>query len=141
MLLTDVNVLIYAFREDSADHAAYRSWLDDLVRSDQSYGVSDHVLSGFLRIVTSPRIYKEPTLMTEARAFAEAFRGQPNAVQVHPGNRHWEIFSRLCDEPGIRGNLVSDAFFAALAMESGSEWITSDGDFARFPGLSWRRPF
>ncbi len=59
---------------------------------------------------------------------------------VSPGERHWEIFSRLCRQTGVKGNLVPDAYLAALAIESGSEWITTDRDYVRFPGLRWRRP-
>ena len=51
-----------------------------------------------------------------------------------------ESFSRLCLEVGAKGNLVADAYLAALAIESGSEWITSDRGFSRFPGLRWRHP-
>ncbi|PYQ24292.1 MAG: hypothetical protein DMF79_02095 [Acidobacteria bacterium] len=52
----------------------------------------------------------------------------------------WEIFKRFCRDYGIRGSLVADAYFAALAVESGSEWVTTDRDFARFPELRWRHP-
>jgi predicted nucleic acid-binding protein len=27
-----------------------------------------------------------------------------------------------------------------MAIEAGAEWITTDGDFSRFPGLQWRHP-
>lgn len=40
----------------------------------------------------------------------------------------------------VRGSLVADAYHAALAIETGSTWITTDADFARFPGLNWRHP-
>ena len=65
----------------------------------------------------------------------------PKNVVIEPGPRHWEIFSNLGIQSGVRGKLVPDAYLAALAMESGSEWITMDGDFARFTDLRWRRPF
>jgi len=55
-------------------------------------------------------------------------------------HRHWEIFARLCAEGGVKGNLVPDAYLAALAIESGCEWITTDRDFSRFKGLRWRHP-
>ena len=57
-----------------------------------------------------------------------------------PGPRHWEIFARLCRESEARGNLVPDAYLAALAIESGCEWVTTDRDFSRFPGLRWKTP-
>lgn len=62
-------------------------------------------------------------------------------MAVAPGPRHWEIFDRVCRAVDAKGNLVPDAYLAALAIESGSEWITSDRDFSRFPGLRWRHPF
>jgi predicted nucleic acid-binding protein len=61
-------------------------------------------------------------------------------VILFPGARHWHIFSDLCKSGGARGNLIPDAYFAAIAIESGSEWITMDGDYARFAGLRCR-PF
>ena len=62
------------------------------------------------------------------------------ATIVEPGDRHWDIFRRLCIETGTRGARITDAWFAALAIESGCEWITLDRDFARFPGLKWSPP-
>ena len=103
-------------------------------------GLSDLVLSGFLRVVTHPRVFANPTPMERALEFAEALRSAPNRVRVEPGERHWEIFTRLCRDAGVRGNLVPDTWFAALAIESGSEWITTDRDYARFPGLRWCHP-
>jgi hypothetical protein len=98
------------------------------------------VLSGFLRVVTHPRVFSPPTPIARALEFAGAVREQPNAVVVAPGKRHWEIFARVCAEAGVTGNLVPDAYLAALAIESGSEWITTDRDYARFPDLRWRHP-
>jgi toxin-antitoxin system PIN domain toxin len=140
MVLIDVNVLVYAHRRDSLNHIAYRRWLEECISSDQAYGMSDLVLSGFLRIVTHPRIFKLPTGWEDALRFAAEVRSQPNCVVVTPGTRHWEIFTRLCRAAGVKGNLVSDAFLAALAIESGSEWITTDRDYSRFQGLRWRHP-
>ncbi len=140
MLLVDVNVLIYAHREDAADHRDYRKWLESMVRSEESFAVNDLILSGFLRVVTHPRVFDPPTPLKTAMAFAEAMRSQPNSVAVAPGARHWEIFSRLCLAAGAKGNLIPDAYLAALAIESGCEWITTDRDYSRFPGLRWRHP-
>jgi hypothetical protein len=39
-----------------------------------------------------------------------------------------------------RQGLVPDAHLAALAFESGCEWITIDRDYSRFHGLRWRHP-
>lgn len=140
MVLIDVNVLVYAHRRDTLRHTAYRRWLENCIGSDVAYGMSDIVLSSFIRIVTHPGIFKLPTRLEDAFLFATQVRSQANCVVVNPGPRHWEIFRRLCRAAGVKGNLVSDAFLAALAIESGSEWITTDGDYSRFPELRWRHP-
>lgn len=140
MILCDVNVMVYAFDETSPHHERYSSWLRDLVSGEQAYGASDLVLSAFLRIVTNPRIFNQPASMPEALEFTERIRSDPACVQIQSGPRHWDIFTRLCREAGIRGDLVPDAYLAALAIESGAELASADRAFARFPGLRWRHP-
>lgn len=140
MILIDVNVLVYAHRADAPDHAAFRHWLETVMNGDEAYGMSDLVLSGFLRVVTHSRVFNPPSDLASALAFAQEVRGQPNCVFVQPGVRHWQIFSSLCQQVGAKGNLIPDAYLAALTIESGSEWITTDRDFSRFPSLKWRHP-
>jgi len=141
MILPDVNVLIYAHREELPQHEAARAWLEDTVNDDGPYGLSGLVLSAFLRIVTNPRAFADPTPLELALAATERWRSRRNCVLVGPGARHWAIFARLCRTAGAKGNLAPDAYLAALAIESGCEWITTDRGFARYPGLRWRHPF
>lgn len=140
MILTDVNVLVYAFRKDAVDHGRYRDWLQGTMNAPDAYGVADVVLSGFLRVVTHPKVFRQPSTWAEASDFARAVRTQPNSRRIACGDRHWDIFVDLCRRVDAKGNLVADAFLAALAIESGCEWITTDRDYARFPGLRWRHP-
>jgi uncharacterized protein len=135
-----VNVLVYAAREDAPDHERYRAWLERALRSDEPFGVTSIVLSGFVRVVTHPRVFEVPSSIPIAFTFVDAIRGAPNAVPIEPGPRHFDLFARLCVEARARGNLVADAYLAALAIDAGCEWITTDRDFARFPGLRWRHP-
>jgi len=140
MILLDVNVLVYAHRAEAPQHEAYRRWLQEQVASEEAFGISDLVLSAFMRIVTHRRIFRTPTPLQEALRAVSTLRGQPNCVPISPGPRHWEIFADLCRKAEARGNLVPDAYLAALAIESGCEWITTDRDYSRFPGLRWRHP-
>jgi len=140
MVLLDVNVLVYAHRQDSPHHHPYRKWLESLINSDESYGLSDLVLSGFIRVVTHPNVFNPPSSMNKALSFARELRDQPTCAIINPGPRHWDIFCRLCEAAEIKGNRVPDAFLAALAIESGSEWVTADRDYHRFPGLRVRHP-
>lgn len=141
MVLTDVNILLYAYRGDAQNHTDYRQWLEAQLNSDSPFGVSEFVLSAFLRIATHPRIFNPPTPLPLALEFTERLRSQPNCVFIAPGARQWDIFVRLCRETDAQGNLIPDAYLAALAIESGCELITNDQDFSRFTGLRWRRPF
>lgn len=140
MILPDVNVLVYAHRRDSKDHAAMRKWLESVLNADASFGLSRQVLSGFIRVVTHPKVFTTPSTLNDAFKFCHQLLDHPNAVLIEPGERIWEIFHRLCRDHEARGNLVPDAWFAALAIESGCEWITTDHDFSRFKGLRWRHP-
>lgn len=140
MILCDVNILVYAFRGDMPDHARFREWLRAGLSGPQQFAASELVLSSFVRIVTNPKAFERPDATAAALEFAGVVRERPNCTVVAPGPRHWEIFTRLCRTAGAKGDLVSDAYLAALAVETGSELITVDRDFARFPGLRWRHP-
>jgi uncharacterized protein len=140
VVLPDVNVLVYAHRGDAPHHALCHEWLEAVVNGQESYALSELVLSGFLRVVTHPKVFTRPSPLAAALEFTEQLRGRPNCVPVAPGRRHWEIFRGLCTEAGAKGNLVPDAYLAAMAIEAGCEWVTTDRDFSRFKGLRWRHP-
>jgi toxin-antitoxin system PIN domain toxin len=140
MMLPDVNILINAFREDAPQYGVCRAWLDSVVRGDERFGLSPLALSATVRITTNRRSYVNPSALNEAFGFCEDLLGQPHCQIVEPGERHWDIFKRLCIETNTRGPTVTDAWYAALAVEWGCEWITLDRDYARFPGLRWRVP-
>jgi toxin-antitoxin system PIN domain toxin len=141
LILPDVNVLIHAFRPDSPEHPRYRTWLEDVVNGAAAYGIAPQVLASVVRICTHPRIFIQPDPAQDVFEFARVLLEHPNATVVIPADRHWSIFESLCDQARATGNLVQDAWFAALAIESGCEWITTDRDYSRFPGLTWRPPF
>ena len=140
MVLPDVNILIAAHRADSIEHERCRTWLISVAKGDSMFAMSELVLSGFVRIVTNPRAFKTPSTHQQALQFANMVRNLPHCVKLRPGIRHWQIFTKLCRVVEARGNLVSDAYHAALAIEAGAQWITLDSDFAKFPGLNWGRP-
>ena len=140
MILPDVNVLIYAFRQDAPHHSICKPLIEGVVNGEGRFGISPLALSAVVRVTTNPRSFKAPSTLQEAFTYNEYLLGSPNCQIVVPGERHWDIFKRLCIEADVRGPLVTDAWFAALAIEWGCEWITLDGDYARFPGLKWRTP-
>ena len=133
-------MLVYSYREDTPRHTAFLAWMEEAINSPQPYAVSEMVLGSFLRIVTHPRVFKRRSELESALSFAQMVRDQPNAVVVAPGPRHWQLFVHICKRADARGNLIPDAYLAALAIDTASDLITTDRDFARFPGLRWRHP-
>jgi toxin-antitoxin system PIN domain toxin len=136
----DVNVLIYAHREDVRDHLAYREWVESIINGNMKYGFSELVLSGFVRIVTHPRIFETPSSLAQALIFANQIRSADQAICVAPGSKHWKFFLQCAEDINATGNAVADAYHAALAMEWDCQWITTDKGFRRFKGLSVKHP-
>jgi len=140
MILPDVNVLIDAFRKDAVRHNLSNNWLNSVVDSPAPFGISRLVLVAVIRLTTDRRIYKEPSSLAEAMNFVHYLLKQPHCHTIEPGERHWDIFTRLCVETDTTGRRITDAWYAALAIEHDCAWITFDRDFARFPGLTFSAP-
>ena len=94
----------------------------------------------FLRVVTHPGVFREPTPLSVALDVVTRLRATPNVVRVAPGDRHWAIVTSLLTDADARGNRVPDAFLAVMCIEQGATWYSADRDFGRFPGLDWRLP-
>ena len=130
-----------AFRRDAVAHREHFEWLDSVLNGATPYGISPQVLSGVIRIATNRRIFADPNNVMEVIHFCDTLLNQPHCQIIEPGPDHWNIFCECCRLTNASANLVPDAWFAALAIEAGCEWVTNDRDFARFPGLRWRAPF
>ena len=140
MLVPDVNILVYAFRTDSVEHDVYRAWLTDALAADR-IGLTDTIVSGFVRIVTHPRIYADPTPAAAAASFVRHLADAPRTGWLRSGAAAWDAFEELtATDHAIRGNLVPDAYIAALCIANGARLATRDRGFARFPGLRWFDP-
>lgn len=140
MMLLDVNVLVYAHREDVKDHAAYRDWLESVINSNVAYGYSELVLSGFIRVVTHPKVFEKPSSLETAIAFAQQLSAMDHSVCLAPGKNHWNLFLQCAQSISARGNDIPDAYHAALALEWDCDWVTTDKGFRRFKGLRVRHP-
>src|SRR5438105_4045575 len=95
---------------------------------------------GLRLLLAQSRARARPSRVADAIAFASVLLEQSHCQLIQPGDRHWKIYSDLCRRANATGNLTQDAWYAALAIEAGCEWITTDRDFARFEGLLWRAP-
>jgi len=138
VILCDVGVLLHAMIQSSPHHAVCRRELERLHSSPETMAVSDLILAAVVRIGTNPRLFEPCPETAEVLRFVDALRSPPEVRKVAPGPRHWTLFKDLIESTGIRGADTTDAYLAALALEHGCEWWTTDEDFARFPGLRWR---
>jgi uncharacterized protein len=136
----DVNVMVGAFHKRAAHHDACAAWLDKERSDAEPLAVSTLVLSAVIRISTNTRIFDPPETLDAAVEFADALLTHSNCIAIEPGQRHWRIFCRLCSAANARGNLITDAWFAALAMEHGCTLVSLDRDFGKFPGLRTASP-
>jgi uncharacterized protein len=139
-LMPDVNVLVYAHRQDEARHEAYRAWLERMVDGAEPFTLSVLVAVGFIRVVTNERIFPDPTPLPVAFAVIERLRAHPRCRVATPGAGHLDDVERLCRATGATGKHVADAQHAALAIAEGATWVSRDDDFARFAahGLRWQ---
>jgi uncharacterized protein len=140
MFLLDVNVIVGAMRTDAPRHGVMRRTLDTLRQSPEPFALCDVVLSGAIRVLSHPRVFAPPTPLTETMLFVRLLRESPSAVVLAPGARHWELFTSLIENASATGNLVTDAWIGALAMEHGCTVLSDDADFARLAGVRWQRP-
>jgi toxin-antitoxin system PIN domain toxin len=140
VIAPDVNVLLYALREDTDRHPEYRRWLQDALNGEEPVGLLEPVLAAVLRIATHPSIFRPPTPRAIVETFTDACLAAPAALALRAESRHWSIFRQLCRRADCRGNLVQDAYLAALAIEHQCVFATTDRDFARFPRLHWQHP-
>src|ERR1035438_1295755 len=121
MLMPDVNILVYAHREETPAHDRYAAWLAALAEGPEPFALSEPVLQGFVRVVTNPRIFEPQTTVAGAFRFLDALVERPGCSVIRPGPDHFSIFRKLCEEGKVKGKLVADAAHAALAIESGCE--------------------
>lgn len=139
MILVDANLLIYAWNAGAAEHGAAKVWLEDRLNGVEGVGMPWSSLLAFVRIVTHPRIFRRPASTAAAWEQVREWLDRDNVFVPEPTSRHAEILGELVAQVD-RPNLVPDAHLAALAIEYGLALKTTDGDFARFPGLSWENP-
>lgn len=141
MILPDVNVLVYAYRREADNHDAYAAWLTTLVAGQDEFALADHCLTGLLRIVTNPRIFSDPAPTAEALTFVDRLRRARRGRPVTATRATWDVFAgHIAQDRGIRGNLVPDAYLAALAISHGCRLATADRGFARYSGLEFFDP-
>lgn len=140
MKLIDANLLIYAINRDSPLHTRARTWLEATLSGDETIVLPWIVILGFLRVMTSRRIFSRPLTPENAIAIVDSWLMRPNVVSEATGGDHWQELRRQLLVTGTAGNLTTDAHLAACAISSGADLCSADADFARFSGVRWVNP-
>lgn len=136
MILPDLNLLIYAYNLGAPDHAAARAWWEDIMTRREPVALPLAVATGFIRLMTNPRVIQPPMPLAEATAEVKRWLAAANVTLLSPGPGHWDELAKI----GWTGPAVSDAHLAALAIEHDCELHTNDKDFNRCPGLRPHNP-
>jgi toxin-antitoxin system PIN domain toxin len=134
----DVNVLVAASRGDHPHHAVARAWLEQALRaatSGTAFTLMPMVLASFLRLVTSPKIFRLPTPIDEAVGFVDALLAV-SGVQLAPLGPEWLRLRQLCLDKQLSGNDLPDAWLAAATLHLGEHLVSFDRDFRKLVGRS-----
>jgi hypothetical protein len=140
LILVDANLLIYAYVAASPRHTQALAWFEAALSSHRPVRFAWATVQAFLRLVTHPTIFERPYSIDDACTIVEDWFATPTTAVLEPGDRHWEILRTLLRSSQARGDVVSDAHLAALAIEHGATLCTTDRDFIRFPGLKFENP-
>ena len=140
MIVPDLNLLIYAHSDGAPHHDTARRWWEGLLNGTERVGVPWVVSTGFVRLMTHPRVLARPARPAEAVDYVREWFRFPQVIPINPGADHLAYLRRNLDAAGVGANLVTDAHIAALAMEYQAQVHSNDADFRRFPGLRCRNP-
>jgi len=140
LICVDANLLLYAHHTGFPRHSDARAWLDDRLNGADRVGLPWPSLLAFVRISVSPRVLERPLSVEDAWRQVEMWLEWDRVWVPLPTSRHRAVLGGLIQAAQSRPQLVMDAHLAALAVEHGLVLCSTDGDFARFPGLRWMNP-
>jgi uncharacterized protein len=140
VIVPDINLLLYAYDAGSPFHAKAAAWWAECLSGTEQVGLPQVVLFGFIRVGTSPHVFRQPMTPGEAAGHIRSWLAQPPAQVLDSGPDHVERVLERLEGAGTAGNLVTDAQIAALAIEHSAVVHTTDTDFVRFADVRWFNP-
>ena len=140
VIVPDVNLLVYAYNDGAHQHSVAREWWETLMRGEEPVGIPWSVATGFIRLMSNPRVVTSPLSPSDAAGHVSGWLSHLHVNALNPGDRHMEYFQQNLSVPGSGPRLVPDAHIAALAMEVDAVLHTHDSDFARFLELRRHDP-
>ena len=141
MIALDTNLLVYAYREDSKFHALALGQLRPVVEGDTSWALPWPCVHEFIGVVTSGRVYKPASPLSNALAFLDSLLTSPQLHLLAESPGYFDKLRELALAAKLSGSRIHDARIAALCLHHGvSELWSADRDFSAFPQLKMRNP-
>jgi len=138
----DANVLLYASDEGSPFHERARRFLEGVAAGPGIVYLFWPTLMAYLRLATHPAVFDRPLPPDRAQANVESLVSLPHVQTPGEQERFWDVYRRVSDDVGARGNLVPDAHLASLMIQNGVRTMwTHDRDYRKFTGIEVRDPF
>lgn len=132
-MIPDVNVVLAAARPDHTHHSQAIGWWKEALHcatDERPIQLLPVVISGFLRIVTHPKIFSVPSSIVEATSHVDALLSLPNVVLFNT-QPLWSDFMQLCIEKSLTGNAIPDGWIASAVIAFNGHLITFDRDFRK----------
>jgi toxin-antitoxin system PIN domain toxin len=140
LIVVDANLLLYSYDPDAPLHRQAKAWLESVMSGRDTVGIPFLAITAFLRINTNTRLPRTSMRMAAALEAIDQLLSSPTAQVLHTDAPHWEVLRQVLSESGVVGRNVSDAQFAAFAIQYNATLFSTDKHFARFPGLKWKNP-
>jgi uncharacterized protein len=140
MKIVDVNVLVYAASLESSHHKTLHKWWEAAMNGDETIGLCWQTLTGFIRVMTHPRIVANPVPLKDCVDRVNLWIDHRTTQLISESENHWSAYQSLMLDSNAVGKLSTDAYLAALAISRGATLVSCDADFSRFRYLRWENP-
>lgn len=143
MTALDTNILVYAHRPEMPFHKQAKEFVGSLAEGREPWALPWPAIHEFLAVVSHPRIFVNPTAISEALLQVSLWLSSPSAFTITETERYFPVLQSLLEQTGVAGPKIHDARIAAICVSNGvTTLFSADRDFSRFgDALAIRNPF
>ena len=140
MIAIDTNLLVYAHRSRTPEHARARKAIERAAGAAAGWGIAAPSLTEFWAIATHPASEGRPSTPTQAAAFVTALVKAGAQIWL-PGPGFGDRLLQVATDLEVVGPRVFDLQIALTAFEGGATDLwTHDTRFVKIPGLRLHDP-
>ena len=140
LIVVDVNLLLYSYDPGAPLHREAKAWLESSLSGNFTVGIPFLAITAFLRISTNDQLPRTSLRMADAMEAVDQLLTSPSVRVLHTDEAHWKVLKQVLSDSGVTGRTLTDAQFAAFAIQYKATLCSTDKHFARFPGLKWKNP-